>query len=97
MRLTYHRNVQRDVNRILKHYDASSSRLGDEFWTELTGLIDVVSRTPKRFHFDGSTGFRRANLNRFPYNVLYKIVGDTIRILVVRHNKRHPKFGAKRL
>lgn len=31
MKVGYHPDVQKDVNRILKRYDAISDRLGDEF------------------------------------------------------------------
>ena len=51
MRLTYHPQVQRDVNRILRHYDRIAPRLGDEFWDELMRLIALVSMNPQRFHF----------------------------------------------
>lgn len=33
---------------------------------------------------------RRVNLQRFPYHFLFRIVGDVVRILVVRHHNRYP-------
>lgn len=36
---------------------------------------------------------RRASLRKFPYLILYKIRPDTIRVSVVKHEKRHPKYG----
>jgi hypothetical protein len=39
---------------------------------------------------------RRVNLNRFPYHFLYRIAGDHIRVLVVRHHRRHPNVGLSR-
>jgi plasmid stabilization system protein ParE len=42
-------------------------------------------------------GIRRALLRRFPYSVLYRILDDgTVRILAIRHHKRHPDFGFER-
>ena len=38
----------------------------------------------------------RVDLQRFPYHFLFRIVGDTVRILVVRHHRRHPSVGMKR-
>lgn len=35
MRVGYHPAVQRDVSRILRHYDRISPQLGDAFWKEL--------------------------------------------------------------
>lgn len=39
---------------------------------------------------------RRVNLRRFPYHFLFREVGDSVRILVVRHHKRDPNLGIKR-
>jgi len=39
---------------------------------------------------------RRANLKRFPYHFLFRVVGDCVRILVVRHHRRHPEYGVER-
>ncbi len=95
MRLAYHPLVQRDVSSILRHYDAISPRLGDEFWGELTRLLEVVLATPERFHF-ADRGLRRANMGRFPYHVLFRVKAETIRVTVVRHNRRHPDYGTGR-
>jgi hypothetical protein len=39
---------------------------------------------------------KRANLRRFPYNFLFRETDGGIRILVVRHHARNPRYGAKR-
>jgi hypothetical protein len=44
MRVTYHPSAQKDVNRILNHYDSKSKELGDEFWEELTSFINATAQ-----------------------------------------------------
>ena len=39
---------------------------------------------------------RRVNLQRFAYHFLFRIVGDVVRILVVRHHGRRPTVGIRR-
>lgn len=39
---------------------------------------------------------RRVNLERFPYHFLFRIVGERVRVLVVRHHKRRPSLGLRR-
>jgi plasmid stabilization system protein ParE len=39
---------------------------------------------------------RRANLQRFPYHFLYRILSDHIRVLAVRHHRQSPQFGLQR-
>jgi plasmid stabilization system protein ParE len=57
-------------------------------------MLDVV-RHPDRYHFF-KADLRRANLKRFPYHFLYRVVGDCVRILVVRHHRRDTDYGLDR-
>lgn len=31
----------------------------------------------------------------FPYTVIYKVVGDELRILVLKHDSRRPGYGGR--
>ncbi len=95
MRVGYHSAVQRDVNRVLRRYDKESSRLGDEFWDELNNYVKAAAVNPLRFH-PFIRDLRRANLKRFPYHFLYRILPDRIRVIAVRHHKQNPRFGLHR-
>ncbi len=95
MKVGYHAAVQQDVNRALRRYDRLSNRLGDEFWHELTACIEAAAANPLRFH-PHARGLRRANLKRFPYHFLYRILSDRIRVIAVRHHKQSPHFGLQR-
>ena len=46
MKVVYHPAVQRDVSRILRHYDGINDRLGDEFWEELNSFINKAAANP---------------------------------------------------
>jgi toxin ParE1/3/4 len=96
MKLIYHRKVQSDVSAVLDYYDeVGGPSLGDAFFEEFMAYVAMVFERPTRFHFtDGD--LRRVNLDRFPYHFLYRIQGDTIRILVVRHHHREPSYGVRR-
>jgi hypothetical protein len=74
----YHPAVERDVAEAFKRYDAVSPVLGDEFKKELRQLIALAAANPGKFH-PAKTGFRRANLRRFPYHFLYRELPDGIR------------------
>jgi toxin ParE1/3/4 len=96
MRVVYHPAVQKDVNGILKYYESVSSSLADEFWNELRRFIELLEENPDHSH-PAERGLRRVNLRRFPYHILFRRLPMTIRITVVRHNKRHPGVGMRRL
>lgn len=95
MKVGYHPAVQKDVNRILRRYDKVSSRLGDEFWEELKNHVAAAAENPLRFH-RFVADLRRANLKRFPYHFLFRILSDRIRVIAVRHHKQNPRFGLER-
>ena len=96
MNVIYHRGVQQDVSAVLAYYDqAAGSELGDAFFTELMAHVEFARMQPTRFHpVEGD--LRRVNLDRFPYHFLFRIHGDTMRVLVVRHHRRHPRYGTRR-
>jgi plasmid stabilization system protein ParE len=95
MRLSFHPSVQRDLSSILRHYDSISGKIGDQFFAELTAAFDAVLRNPQRGHLvDGS--MRRVNLQTFPYHFLYRLLPGRVRVTIIKHNKRHPRVGARR-
>lgn len=91
----FHPKVQQDIDDALLYYDNISESLADGFWCELQKAFQLIERYPERYHFD-KCGLRRFNLKRFPYHLLYLILPDRIRIQVIRHNQRHPRYGRGR-
>ncbi len=95
MEVKYHPLVRDDVLEASRKYHEISPRLEEEFDWELKTAISKAAENPTRFH-PVERGLRRANLKRFPYHFLYDMQPGFIRILVVRHHKRHPRFGLGR-
>ena len=93
--MIYHPLVKRDVSEALKYYAEISPRLADEFEYEVRLIVSQAASNPLRFH-STERGFRRANLRRFPYHVLYEAHENFIRVMHVRHNKRHPDYNIER-
>jgi plasmid stabilization system protein ParE len=96
MTVTLHRSVRAEVDKIMDRYEAvAGPHLADEFYSELYSLIRKASQNPRRFRIiEGD--LRRANLKRFPYHFLFRVIGDSVRVLVVRHYRWHPSLGLKR-
>ena len=96
MRLVLHRCVRSDVDEIIDYYEgADQPELADDFYRELRHFMLDAARRPYRNHFF-KADLRRANLKRFPYHFLYRVVRDSVRVLVVRHHRRHPNHGIER-
>ena len=96
MRLVLHPKVYSDIDRIMDYYErVATSQLANEFYFELRALMAQAALEPESFSI--RTGdIRRANLHRFPYHFLFRIVEGVVRVLVVRHHSRHPAVGTER-
>lgn len=79
----------------LRYYDAVSVRLAEEFREEVFAIINQAAADPLRFHL-APRDFRRTNLRQFPYHILYEIRSETLFVMHIRHNKRHPDYGVER-
>lgn len=95
MEIVYHPLVRRDVEEVLAYYQKVSERLADEFHDELRSEINEAAENPLKFP-PVDQNFRRANLKRFPYHVLFDLSPDRLRVMLVRHHKRHPRYGLLR-
>lgn len=97
MEVIYHPLVKIDVEEALSYYQSISERLGGEFHSELQDAIARLTSSPLKSHIVDN-GFRRVNLKRFPYHLVYEVLPnrDQVRVMIIRHNKRNPKFGAGR-
>ena len=95
MRLSFHPLVQKDINSILRRYDSISPKLGDQFFAELNVALDSVLRNPQRGHLSGAD-VRRLNLSSFPFHILYRVLPDRVRVMIVKHHKRNPQLGIRR-
>jgi plasmid stabilization system protein ParE len=93
--VTYHPLVKRDLLQALRYYGGISPGLADEFDDEVRTTIVQAVGNPLRFHL-ADRGFRRANLRRFPYHILYEVRDQNLRVMHIRHNKRHPDSGMTR-
>lgn len=96
MQLTFHPSVAKDTLRIISHYeDLGGPNLAREFHTELRATFLKALAAPLSYQAR-ERGLHRVNLPRFPYHFLFRVVGNDVRILVVRHHGRRPSLGSTR-
>ena len=95
MEVRFHKTVQSDLNTILRRYYEIKNELGEDFYSEFIEGVKIASSNPRYYHFD-DCGLRRCNLERFPFHFLYDIHEGTIRVWVLRHDRRKSTYGLKR-
>lgn len=70
-------------------YEGQRERLGEEFHDEVQEYFDVLPQHPTGFaKWRGP--FKKINLKRFPYIIVFQVMKDTIIIYSVLHSSRNP-------
>jgi len=95
MEVIRHPKLATDIRDVTMRYAEVSERVLSSFWTELDLILASIARNPRSHHFD-SCGLRRASFQKFPYHLLYEVDEETIFLVVLRHDRRHPSFGISR-
>jgi plasmid stabilization system protein ParE len=96
MRVEYHPLSAVDLNEGVSHYNGLRPGLGDALRLEVYGTVDRILLNPERYRVI-EEDIRRCFVHRFPYSVLFRVVSpEFVRILVVRHHRRHQRFGLQR-
>ncbi|MEK7953494.1 type II toxin-antitoxin system RelE/ParE family toxin [Luteolibacter soli] len=95
-KVIFHRLIRKDLDGVLSYYERESgSALADRFFESFLSVVEKALNDPRHFHVAAGV-LRRANLPDFPYHFLYREKPFGIRVLVLRHDRRHPDFGLRR-
>jgi len=96
LKIQFHPSVYSDVDKVISYYErVAGPELADDFYAEFIAFVRSAAQSPEIYNIR-IRDLRRVNFSRFPYNFLFRISEDTIRILVVRHHARRPSFGLRR-
>jgi plasmid stabilization system protein ParE len=96
MRLVIHPEVFSDISAVMEYYErVATSELAEEFYSELRLFIQRTAEKPEVYAIR-ERDLRRVNMRRFPYHILFRIAGNSVRILAVRHHSRDPSAGMDR-
>lgn len=68
-----------------------ASGLGRELLIEVQRVVEVLCQTP-RIGQPLDEHRRRFPLKRFPFAIIYRISGDTLRVLTIAHRRQKPGF-----
>ncbi len=98
MTLEFHPAVQKDFNEVLDYYEAEGGlHLADRFEVEFRACLAAVKAGPTRFPFyQRSDRLRRVRLRSFPFLIVYRENVNGVRVILLKHERRHPQFGMAR-
>jgi toxin ParE1/3/4 len=95
VKLIYHPAAEAELIAAAKFYEQRVAGLGSAFLDEFTQCIVLILEAPERWRIVRGDK-RRFLMLRFPYGLYYRVVGDEVRLLAVKHHSQHPDYGADR-
>ncbi len=96
MRLIYHAEAEAELAEAATFYERRVPGLGGRFRDEFESCIARILETPNRWRIlEGD--IRLLAMKLFPYSVLYRVEGEVLRVLVLKHHRRHPDYWKSRL
>ena len=94
--IVFHPDAEVEIREAAWYYGNRLPGLGSELLDEVERALGLISRNPEACQQIGERA-RRRSLWRFPYNVIYAVYPDRIRIVAFAHQKRRPFYWRQRL
>lgn len=95
MRVVYARRAVRDLRSIGAYYRSEADeKTAEGIATRIEHVINLIGRHPYIApRLRRRPDVRSASIMRYPYIVFYRIRGDAVEILHIRHSARRPWVG----
>lgn len=102
MKYRIHPAAEQEAEEAAEWYGVQVPALAVEFARQYALAVDWIAEKPRMYApaEDGPPGVECRNLThlgRFPYRVVYAIVGDEIFIVAVAHHNRRPGYWRDRV
>ena len=95
MSVRFHPAARAELREARLWYEERSPFAAATFVQEVAAAISQIARTPMRFPL-AEHGTRRVALQRFPYNLFYRVGVEETIVVAVAHQKRRPHYWSGR-
>jgi toxin ParE1/3/4 len=79
------------------YYEERRAGLGARYLAAFEAAMVKVCDNPQRYRVELAPGIRRCRVLGFPYNILYRLSGSDIEVLVVAPHRRRPGYWLGRV
>ena len=95
MKVEYSRRSLTDLRDIAAYYASSDNpTVGETVAARIREVVAGLELVPRSGRpVPDREGVRVAPLLRYPYNIFYAVLGETVRIVHIRHTSRRPWIG----
>ena len=94
-RYILHEAVKADYDEAYSYYEEKLEGLGERFLSAIRAKLDEIAKRPEAFGERLKKGYREAQVDTFPYSIVYKIY-KTQRIIFVNSVHNHSKHPRKK-
>jgi plasmid stabilization system protein ParE len=95
VRIDYHPEAIAELNDATDWYLARSPRSAARFVDNVDAALNKINADPLRFPVIESQ-FRACSVERFPYQIIYRVDPDRLFIMAIAHAKRRPGYWRNR-
>jgi plasmid stabilization system protein ParE len=93
--VTIHPDAEAEYEHALGWYLARSPQAAERFEAALDRAIEAIRANPTTFPLCDDI-HRFVLLKRYPYSLVYRLDGDSARVIAVAHSKRRPGYWSDR-
>ena len=93
--VSFHQDAQAEFDEAVDFYAMERASLGVGFVEAVERAVARAQRRPESAAVLRGRA-RKMRVERFPYSVMYSVVGDLIRVLAVAHDRRRPYYWSGR-
>ena len=83
--------AEKEIEESIEFYESRSKGLGKQFLTYLKSYLKVLKTNPELFEIKKQPGYREMTLVKFPFVIIYEIIGVEIIIYSIFHTSRNPE------
>lgn len=89
------KEVEEELDDVIGFYNKVSQELANGIYDKFLEVIDEIADNPLR-NIQLKKGYRKTNIERFPFKIIYKFENETVIIVALAHHKRKPNYWRKR-
>ncbi len=96
MKYSFHPQAATDVVNAQDYYfEFAGAHVASRFTEELDRVVQLLRSNPG---FGTPMSYQRRSypLKGFPYSLVYRVEGEQLRVLIIRHQRQKPGYGNQR-
>ena len=97
MKISHHVVAIEEIVKAAEYYDEQNLGLGGRFILAIDEAIREIASLPLAWPTTRQGTRKRILVSPFPYTIQYKLTDDSIVVIAVAHQSRHPEYWKDRV